>query len=193
MPAQPTRKLTPNASREVSVANGGLPVAVTFDVFCSWLDQGSGVLDWEIRRKDAWYFLNQKQNVENQAAERAAIGRTISLRELLAFVWNNPGIKGRSVWGAYGLKALVGLTSEALSVMDAHVAEHPKGPLLSLEELELRTRAEPIAYLPLRDDDENLLGIWSPSAGFAEGVIGEREVESFVVLDSFEASLGEAA
>jgi DNA repair photolyase len=96
----PTHHALVAACREVSAANGGLPVAVTFDVFCSWLDQGSGVLDWEIRRKDAWYFLNQKQNVENQAAERAAIGRTISLRELLAFVWNNPGIKGRSVWGA---------------------------------------------------------------------------------------------
>lgn len=174
----PTHHALVAACKEVSADHGGAPVAVTFETFCSWVDPSGEILDWEISRGDAWYFINGKQNAGDE--NRKTLPKTISLRECLRFVWNSPRMGLQAIYGAYGLKALTEWIPD--------------------EESEEGRRLE---YAFLREDDATPLAVFAPQELLPSGeprytadpkdhfrILDEVE-EGLVMLAPFEESIDE--
>jgi len=139
----PTHHTLVEACREASEASGGMPVVVTFSTAMSWMDPAREVLDLEVTRGDAWYLINQKNNVDQ--IERKMMPRTLSLEECLRFLWNAPKTGAQAIYGAYGICALAG------RIVDE------SGETAGVD------------YVWLREDDNTPLAVWAPQRFDADG------------------------
>lgn len=80
----------------------GKPVVVSFGSWASWVgDLGSIPL----KRGDAWTFINQKQSAGQE--NRKALPERVTLKDALRFLWNEPQMRSKSIYGAPFFKAII--------------------------------------------------------------------------------------